>query len=441
MALAIVALVGALFLTQGSSSDAPGAAPEAAEQDELVPDDLGPATLEGPGDLRGPSGEAPTVPLRNAQRERLDLNPDITMAEAGGDFQVLVTDPKRKQPVEGMNVFLLDRSGDRMAEWRNRQSNPRDLRELMIQSGVMAITDAQGIASFQRVLNGAILAEGKGFRGTADWIGPVESPLPLALLPQTELEVYVLDDEDKIQPNVPVWIGPTQGARWLGMLKRATGPDGMAKFDGVSAFVNRATKDNPLGVFPGFPHLPRQPLLIDPEYLPEEPLELRMPPSGPLTIQVVDANGAPMETNLRIELGVANSGEETTFASVLSARTGMGEATFPHVGVDCPLQARLSGVPELANQIFAIRGPVAQGTPSVVTLRWDQQKVVFVGQALTQAGAVANRSLRATWADGKNRRSIPTRTDAQGNFRIVADGLEARSLKALLSPWVRGPSP
>lgn len=440
MVLAIAAVLGGFFLTRTPESTGESTEPDTFEPSDLGPETSDPSDLRGPETLRPTGGATSSTPIRTGQGQREQLGPNITMAEAGGDFQILAVDPRTKRPVEGMNVFLLDRSQGLLTEWQNRQADPRSLRQLMVESGRMAVTDADGIAYFQRILNGAVLAEGQGYRGTVDWIGPVESPLRIDLMPQTELEVYVVNDEDEAVPNVPVWIGPTEGSRWLGMIKRATGQDGLAKFDRVSAFANRAAKENPLGAFPGFPHWPRVSVPIEPSYLPNEPIDLPMPAFAPLTVKVIDATGAPIQTNLSIELAVAAVGEESTYYSILRSRTAMGEATFPFVGVGCPLRVRLSGIPELNNQLFEISGPPQAGQPAEVTLRWTQKRVIFVGQAVTSgSGAVAGRSLRATWSDGKDRRSLPVRTDEQGRFRIVMDGPEPKSLSLTFPEGREGP--
>ncbi|HRV83123.1 MAG TPA: hypothetical protein P5218_16950, partial [Planctomycetota bacterium] len=289
-------------------------------------------------------------------------------------------------------------------------------------------TDAEGKAYFERVLQGAVLAEGQGWSSVADWIGPVESPYYLRLVPRTELVVQVLDSEDHGVSEVPVSIGTVADARWLPMIQRGTSAAGMARFDGVERLALRAQKEQALGVYLGFPHLPRVYQLIDPANLTNETITLKLPAYAAMTLEVLDGQGKRIEQPLKAELGLVDGLEESPFQPILARRSTTGLVEFPFVGCGAPLLVRLSGIPELQDQVIELRGPDRNGVPVERAVTWYQRRTIFVGTARDRGQALAGRTIRATWGDGRDNRSLPTTTGPNGEFRIVTTGPEARFL-------------
>ncbi|MBL4770202.1 MAG: hypothetical protein JKY61_03420 [Planctomycetes bacterium] len=419
--LATLALGSAFYFTQ--SGGASGL--ETLENGDLQPEmvrttDAPAAHLRGiGGEAEGPQNNRTSGPTRTG---RASLSPNIQVATAGGEFHVLLLEPQSRRPVEGMHVYLLDRDVLAADEWRLAGANMRDLRTLIKGKGIEQVSDANGMAFFDRVLDGAIWAEGAGWQGFFDWIGPPESPLILKLSPHSELEVLVLDDEGHEMRGVPLAVLSKKPGQWVGLLKRTTLASGIAQFPGVSAFVNRSSKNIPLAIGFHFPHAPRVWHEIDPEWLPEDPIEMRIPPYAPLTIKVVGADGAPFEGRFTVEVGMANDEPGKRVTSILTKHGTQGEVTFPFVGAGASLRIQLSGSSEIKNLIVDLRGPAQGEKDAVREIAWFERRLKVNGAVRGPRGPLVNRRMQVSWGDGRDRRSLPIQTDAKGNFSVTLSG-------------------
>lgn len=419
--LAALALGSAFFFTRsGESTDFGTLENEGQKPVQQVEQDQPAVHLRGIGGDTTSNGSQ-----RNAEPEtanRTSVGPQITVAAAGGEFHVLLLNPKSRAPLEGVNVYLLDREKLGADEWRNAGSNLRDLRKLVKERGVRSVSDREGGAYFERVLDGAIWAEGSGWQGYYDWIGPPESPLELKLTPHSELEVIVLDDEGKPVRGVPMAVLAQKPEHWVALLKRNSLQTGIVQFPGVSKFSNRATKSVPLAVGFHFPHGPRAWQVIDPEWLPEDPIEMRLPPSASLTLRVVDGEGKPFKGNFTADLGMANDQPGERVTSIVSRRGNNGQVTFPFVGLGSNLRVQLSGKSELKNLIVDVRGPSQGEEDAVREIAWFERRLRVSGVVRGPGGLLANRRLQASWGDGHDRRSVPLTTDDQGSFSVPMVG-------------------
>ncbi|MDF1837229.1 MAG: hypothetical protein P1V35_05120 [Planctomycetota bacterium] len=415
--LAALALGSAFYLTRSDAVKDFETLENGGEQPAIqVEKDTPAANLRGLGPNPNSTNNRGTGGPDRTQRS--SLGPQITAATAGGEFHVLLIDPRSRNPLEGMHVYLLDREKLGPDDWRNAGSNLRDLRRLIKENGVETLSDKEGGAYFERVLDGAVWAEGSGWQGFYDWIGPPESPLALHLTPHSELEVIVLDEEDNIVRGAPLAILSQKPDQWVALLKRSTLGTGLAQFPGVSNFANRASKEVPLAVGFHFPHSPRVWQVIDPEWLPEDPIELRIPPSAPLTIRVLDGDGEPLEGTFTAELGMANEEEGKRVTAILSRRGNGGEVTFPFVGANTPVRLQLGGHKELKNLIVDVRGPSQGEKGAVREVSWYEKRLRVSGTVRGPGGPLANRRMQASWGDGRERRSLPVSTDAQGQFTV-----------------------
>ncbi len=431
--LAALALGSALYLTQGSGEhgfeDLENGEPQHFEQ---APDDPK-ANLRGLGgggtDRAGgpsPGSSGPGGAARSA------LGHKLTAATAGGDFQVLLREPRKGTPVEGMRVYLLDRGGLGPDEWRLAGSNLRDLRKLIKDRGVMQESDVEGGAYFERVLDGAVWAEGAGWQGFFDWIGPTESPLVLSLTPHSELEVLALDEDGAPIPGVPMAVLSKKPGNWVAFIKRSTLVAGIAQFSGVSAFSVRATKNVPLVVSFHFPHQPRVWHEIDPEWLPEDPIEMRVPPHAPLTIRVLDGEGNLVEGSFMVGVGMPVEEQGKRVTPIVSRRSSKGETTFAMIGTGAPLRVQLTGHSEMKDLVVDLLGPAHGEEDAVREISWVQKRLRVLGQLRGPGGILANRKVRASWGTGRALRSAPITTDAQGNFSVTMDGSIGGNLHLLV---------
>ncbi|MCP5023583.1 MAG: hypothetical protein GY930_17670 [bacterium] len=430
---AALALGSVLYLTQGSEEHGLESLENGElRQTERVPDDPK-ANLRGLGgggtDQAGGSSTGSSGPGK-ATRSALGIK--LTAATAGGDFHVLLQEPKNSTPVEGMRVYLLDRDRLGPDEWRLAGSNMRDLRKLIKYRGVMQESDVEGGAYFERALDGAIWAEGAGWQGFFDWIGPTESPLVLPLSPHSELEVLALDKDGVPMRGVPMAVLSKKPGHWVAFIKRSTLGTGLAQFSGVSAFSARATKDVPLVVGFHFPHQPRVWHEIDPEWLPEDPIEMRVPPHAPLTIRVLDGEGNPVEGSFMMGVGMPVEEQGKRVTPIVSRRCSKGEASFAMIGKGASLRVQLTGHPELKDLVVDLLGPANGEEDAVREIPWFEKRLRVIGQLRGPGGIIANRQVRASWGTGRSSRSVPITTDAQGNFSVTMDGLIGGNLHLMV---------
>ncbi|MEZ6018653.1 MAG: hypothetical protein R3F17_00720 [Planctomycetota bacterium] len=296
--------------------------------------------------------------------------------------------------------------------------------------GIGGETDSEGEVLLPHVLNGLILAEGQGWTGLHTWVGPLPSPLELTLTPLKELTVQVRGTSGEIVSDVPVWVGASDRNVWQPFIQRGSNALGRVEFDGVSRLSNRQDADKGLAVYLAFPHFPRVQRDFQLQELPIAEVALKMPSTGSLEITVLGPDGEPLDRSCKVDIGMPQGPEQGAFQPLVTRRTENGVARFPYVGTATRVAVRVTGIPEYRELLTEIDGPRNAGEEAQRSVQWGQQRLVLVGMVVGPNGsALSNQRLRATWGMGKDRRSAPLVTEANGNFRVITQGVRATFLE------------
>ncbi len=212
--------------------------------------------------------------------------------------------PCVEAPAEGTAVKVVDAAtgkpvGGALVTWFEERSDGRDclapepeLRELRRQFGTTVRTAVDGTTRVGRFFR-IMASDGDHYAGA--WRAPRGGPLVLALRPSRSIVVTTLDRERRPVANVRIEVR-TREEDGRGEWTSTTGPDGRVAFgplDLFAAFESEALRelwvavDAPLGA----PIRQRFTLAE----MPEEPVSFTMPPTGRLVIDVVDADGKPLD--------------------------------------------------------------------------------------------------------------------------------------------------
>lgn len=351
-----------------------------------------------------------------------------TAQSSGGSASVTVEArrPSNDQPLEGIDVWLLDRDTRPAPEWQRAFENEATRLAYMRSHGTSYRTDDKGLAILPRVESGAVLAEGLSHRGELTWIGPVAEQVKLPMRALVELRVLVTDDQGQTVPSVPVAIVVDEGEAPRPLMVRPTNMVGVASFTRVNNILQARTDGRSYAVSLSFPQSNPVRLLLQADNLPTEVLELRMPPSAALNIVVHDAAGNPMKERMGIAMGtelkLSDLGR-SSFKVTTMQRTQNGQTRFAWVEVGHPIQIQLSGLPDLSDKVFDVTVPPVAGGEHTQVLVWDSLRPTLTGRAVGPDGKpLAGRRGRLQFVvDGSTFPGPSLTCNDAGEFRASMD--------------------
>lgn len=252
-------------------------------------------------------------------RDRLRLVVPVLLALAApSPAQVVTSEPRPipkefecvEPPADGIPVRVVDATGKPVAgayvTWFDEKADPPHdlapepaLKELRRERGSTVATDEHGatrIGEFRRVV-----ASAAGAYAVA-WYAPGFEPLTLKLVPARSLSATAVDAGGKPVAGVTICLREREKSNgsydeW----RVKTGADGSATFGPIDLFTKienagelYVAVDGPL----------EKPLTqrISPRELPARPPVFVMPPTGRLVVDVVDAEGHPLDSVERIDV-------------------------------------------------------------------------------------------------------------------------------------------
>jgi hypothetical protein len=153
--------------------------------------------------------------------------------------------------------------------------------------------------------------------------------------------------------------------------------------------------------------------------LPQQPVELRLPPTGSLSLRFV-LDGQPVAVLETIQLHAGPAGDHDARSRAWQRPVDAdGWAHFPHV----PLQPQLfasSTSPALRLSEFAVEGPLSAGASVRRELDLGSLGWVLRGRVLADDGSpLASTVLRMSYGWSFGSGSGPLTTDAEGRFLLV----------------------
>ncbi len=310
----------------------------------------------------------------------------VDVSQQRAEARIRVVHPNG-EPLRGAEVFVL---ADATARARSLDELERDdLRpvpwQLVESHGVRARCDATGVARVALVTSEGsdqlVVAKAPGAYGFATLAAEAEE-LEVRCAPDRTLTVRVLDARGEPRADVEVafatpldlYLPPDvgdrvvleddpldgiDGCRWVGVSDR----DGLVRIEHAQLRVER---EHPSYVALGIPVAKRELVRVDLERASNTPIELRLPSTGQVWVEVPRA--VTSAVRLRAAPGSPARSSWSRFApSRRSPRDGRAEFAFVELGLTLEAELAWPGLPEP----LIVRGPGPTVPGATATLRID----------------------------------------------------------------------
>ncbi|MCP5043213.1 MAG: carboxypeptidase regulatory-like domain-containing protein [bacterium] len=384
-------------------------------QDEIV----------APTDRLQGSVPGPTEPSRQ-ESPGGDERPDRrevegTTAKLAGLTVWFHYDHENGEPAGGVEVFF----GDLRELFR--EGGPGHWSEKLERRGKTHRADASGRLQLPAVKEALVVgARSKGRYGAA-LIRRDMTEQHIALVLDQTLHIRVLDDQGEPAPLVPVAIAQRfDEKRWQRRLRLETDDAGSATEPHFQLVRERPPRGGTEDYSAAVPVPFQQPVVTtfrnDP--LPNEPIELRLPPTGSLIIRVVDSEGTAVSSAARITATVPRKGPPHPSLAPnfdrLVRRKEQGETSvsFPWLGLGLDLRLHIRFDDDDFTWEVSAKGPVASGETLTIDVPTPTWMGLLRGRLLDPAGrphADENATFLITDRSGRIE-GEEISTDASGQF-------------------------
>ena len=376
--------------------------------------------------LAGPEGAQRVNPNSEIAATR-ELSADRTALSVGEHILVTLDG----EPVEGADVWCLDATLVTQEAVETDPSIQMDVEKLFATLGTHVKSDKDGMVQLERPGGEFALLAAKGsYRKTLGASQTTASRIAIELEKVAAIYARVLDQSNEPVSDVPVVIcatsfDPPQGmdidSHSFDMFTRRTdSPTGVAVFRGIEELsiteldgVPRSGLEFPWGVRLRIPGLESQVNEARLHADSDEPVVLRLPPTGSLIVRSVDTNGKTLLVPGSVTVqGVGGSKNYLTEALV------DGVARFPFVAVGSQLEVTLA-IPELGvNRKRDCGGPAKDGGTRTLNVH-RPASAELTGQLVSPTGEpLADAKVRLSVFDEDYRKVhwAELKTDATGAF-------------------------
>lgn len=399
----------------------------------------GPTTLEGQGGAgaaqessgdplldgsSGPDGGA-AASAGGGTRSAIQGEPDLAIGDGSRTetLTIEVRDAGGKASMGEVDIWLLDRNDRPATEWQPAFRSADERAAYVREHGTAYRTDSLGEVQVPRVSSGAVLAQGAGHQGEADWMGPVAGPIVVRMRPIIDLRVRVLDFRGAPAASVPVAVFTRAGDSVRALTKRTTMGNGEAAFPALAAQLQAAGTGASFHVALDLPVASPEQLPLVAGALPDGVLELNLPPAAPMQINVLNGDGMRHTTAMTLSMGRSVPGDAPgSLRFKLTKRHVIrnGQLTLNWVEVGLPMEIQLSGGGDMADQVVRIEGPPVADQLHQVEVLWDARHRLLTGRCIGPDGspiAMAAGSLKVT-SNGEVTKSLGFTCNGQGRFRL-----------------------
>ncbi len=381
----------------------------------------------------------------NAARSQLELS-EASAKKDSDELRVLVVNKDSGEAIPGATVSYQDYSQIKYNEMTPEEREEYqvlslDMEKLTAHFGTTVQADSRGMVSIPSENETYFQVTGRqddlfGQLGISrDLLDKdAKRDFKLELERDLSLQVQVLDHLGKPAVGVPLNCQPkgvVSNMYFQGQMGKTEGPNGMARIPHLQ--ISRlawkmqgedATEYVLRAFIPGLTDGGESFDILDP---PEEPLVLKLPPTGKLIVQTVDPEGMPLHTgynNVQICLAEGEEpGRLKNYRNVSNpqwteANQGKGKWTFERVVTGKTFLASVYMVSEYVQEVF--HGPAGPGTE--VTLRLSPKNVGYsiVGRILDASlEPQARKQFRVEYSTQKQRSgSNYFFTDGDGRFYL-----------------------
>ena len=437
--LLVLGIGASLMLRDDDVAPIPRTGPAAAASAVAAPPDVttSPAAESAP---------AERVAAATAAAPTRELPADVV------GFDVLVVDAVTEQPVAGAEACWLVGN-----EWEHlprmsfveQLELARDPERMARDFGMHGRSDANGLLRVQCGKQSAMVFAREGGRYAAGWFASGGDVPPggrrLALRRDLTLHVRVLDHAGRAAVKVPVdlrVVQPDGGDpdRLIGN-EQWTDGEGVAAFRHVQEhqrFDSGAAQGQAVAQWTlrvPIPSLAVEPVRVDAQNPPAEPVEIRLPPTGKLAVRVL-FDGKPVRGVEALECRDAAVPETSERLRLLQGIGADGFARFPHValGKTFLITQSQGGL----DWDLAAPGPTLPDQLAEHTLDLDSGLTLVIGRVLAADGTPERERRFALEydSDAGGGSGMPVHTDADGRFVTVLSRASAKRQKTAMRRFV-----
>jgi len=347
----------------------------------------------------------------------------------GEGVRVEVVDAETGQPLPGAEVLVVDTGRvDEMA-LQEAMARTRDISTVLETLAERYRTRADGsvvIPHVEEMLAVAGQTPGR-FAFLVPAVPDADDVLRIELKPKRMLRVRVLDENGAPASGVRVSLRVGGTEEFLGA---ESGEDGIAVLDNVG-LIDSAPFRGEVSVGLSMLTVPPVEHPVDIDDLPEEPIELRMQPTGSLRVTLIDRDGQPASGDIGLVASVATEeepdfrfGPQGPMAHTVAEGDGIGD--FAHVGLGLRLAVEARSLADYQVWRGVVEGPTAPGQRVEFRLTPDLAMPTVVLRLQDEKGAPLARArvetiLEQESGNSSSSSSSQSRTDAEGMLRYSFD--------------------
>jgi hypothetical protein len=410
---AVLAVCSLVVVATGCDDPAPIERVDGASEVEAAAAPLGPFELAESG-ANGASNDAALV--RDARTAALVdelVAADGAASVSGDDLVVRVVD-ENGLPVPEATVYVFEPRVGEDAHVLYERSIGLDAQTFLERRGETRVADANGSVRVARLeRSGLVGAAAPGRFGASD-VEAQAGEVTIALAPTQELFVRVVGADGVVRSGVPVALHRERRGEVRDVRIVDTGSDGLARFGHPSELFERGDRDWQWRVALAVPLFEPNFAVVDPAALPTEPVELVLPPTARVVVELFEATGEPLASAGRFSAATAGARGRAPFERQL---TGESRVVLQHVepGVTLELTFQREGSP--GRHATNVSAPLVPDVESVV--RFDlapEHPVVTLRLVDDEDAPVAARRIEFRLVD------VVTGGAPQGGGRRNRDG-------------------
>ncbi|QDU83521.1 hypothetical protein Pla163_06200 [Planctomycetes bacterium Pla163] len=427
LARALLGLAAAALLLVGCGDD--GGEFARIEADAEALEESGPL---GPVDLMG-DPDADEFDVEDEDGDRVALfgdDEEASEAEEGTSDELVVrVITADGGPALAADVYLFEPRAAELERTLYEMGAGLAAEAFLERNGSRERTDDEGrvrVASFERA--GLVGARAGGAWGSAR-VNAGQGEVTIVLEPDVRLLVRVVGSGGEPRVGVPVGLYETRRGRIRSTRVVETGEDGLAELLNPSDLFQLGRNDSEWRASLAVPLFEPPTVLIDPNALPEEPIELVLGPTASLRIELVEANGDPFSGRGTLTVSAEGSRSRLPFEMRVD---GTASVVVPHLEPAVPLRIEFQREGSSADYDLDTLAPPVPDIEGEVRFVLVPSHPVLVARLVDETGEglvdqrVLYRLRQATGTPGQNDRRGRDRdtgeravtTDASGVLRV-----------------------